>query len=321
MLFFEGSEKKANIIVDSEQINLLTDVDNSFWTELVNRTQAKIISSIQNQRCKAFLLSESSLFVWQDRVLIITCGVTQLINAIEFFLLKIPEEKIKHVLYQRKNEYFAKAQLTTFGDDLNAISKIINGKAYRFGELHSHHNYLFHQDNNKSLTNSYHSYEFIAYQIDDNISANLTKPNLTAKTIHDLLNISNLIPDFEIDDNVFEPFGYSLNAIKGSDYLTIHVTPQSGSSYVSFESNLNLIEMAPTILKALSPNSFDILCFNESNFNALTADYISNNYIKKADVMSELNNGCLVNFSEFIKLNPDVNKPFVIDLNSPIHAL
>jgi len=37
------------------------------------------------------------------------------------------------------------------------------------------------------------------------------------------------------DDYIFTPYGYSLNAYKGSGYITIHVTPQSGCSYVSIE--------------------------------------------------------------------------------------
>ena len=68
LLFFEGSEKKAEIIVDNHQFSLLNDISDDFWQLLVERCQAKIISSIQNESCKAFLLSESSLFVWSDRI-------------------------------------------------------------------------------------------------------------------------------------------------------------------------------------------------------------------------------------------------------------
>ncbi|MBA6364897.1 adenosylmethionine decarboxylase, partial [Colwellia sp. BRX8-8] len=87
-MFFEGSEKKAEILIDGKQLSLLNDIDDEFWSALVNRSQAQILSSIENEYCKAFLLSESSLFVWSDRILILTCGETQLVKAVEFFIQK-----------------------------------------------------------------------------------------------------------------------------------------------------------------------------------------------------------------------------------------
>ena len=117
-MFFEGSEKKAEIFVDVNQLNFLTDLDNTFWSSFVDSCHARILSSIENKHCKAFLLSESSLFVWQDRLLILTCGVTQLIKSIEFFIEKLGKETIKQITYQRKNEYFSQAQPSCFGDDI-----------------------------------------------------------------------------------------------------------------------------------------------------------------------------------------------------------
>ena len=40
-------------------------------------------------------------------------------------------------------------------------------------------------------------------------------------------------------DVLFEPCGYSLNAMKGDTYYTMHVTPEEDFSYASFETNLD----------------------------------------------------------------------------------
>ncbi|RHW76171.1 hypothetical protein [Colwellia sp. RSH04] len=205
-MFFEGSEKKAEIMVDINKINLLTDIDNTFWSDLVTYCNAQVLTTIENQYCKAFVLSESSLFVWPERFLIITCGETSLVNSIEFFLSRHSKSVIEHLIYQRKNEYFANAQPSCFGDDIKIISKFVKGKAYRFGELDRHHNYIFHQQNN------------------------LSRENIKA-----YLCLDTLLSDFIIDDYLFQPYGYSLNAINGKDYLTIHITPQASSSYISFD--------------------------------------------------------------------------------------
>lgn len=49
--------------------------------------------------------------------------------------------------------------------------------------------------------------------------------------------INELCPGAVIDPRAFEPCGYSMNAILFRSYSTIHITPESGSSYVSFETN------------------------------------------------------------------------------------
>ena len=47
-MFFEGSEKKAEIIVNRERVSLLNDFDDAFWAKLVAQCEAKILSSIKN---------------------------------------------------------------------------------------------------------------------------------------------------------------------------------------------------------------------------------------------------------------------------------
>ena len=49
--------------------------------------------------------------------------------------------------------------------------------------------------------------------------------------------INSLCPGALIDPRAFEPCGYSMNAILFRSYSTIHITPESGSSYASFETN------------------------------------------------------------------------------------
>ena len=76
-MIFEGSEKKFEVIV--KNVNLRT-FPLSFWEEMVAACQAKILSSMSNNFYDAYLLSESSLFVTQDRCIMITCGQTRLIR-------------------------------------------------------------------------------------------------------------------------------------------------------------------------------------------------------------------------------------------------
>lgn len=313
-MFFEGSEKKAEIIIDQNRLSLLNDLSNVFWSEMVEHCQAKILSSISNKFCKAFLLSESSLFVWQDRLVILTCGNTRLINAIEYFIEHVDEEAILQIIYQRKNEYFAYAQATNFIDDVKLLKQYTDGKAYRFGEMYSHHNYLFHSDHNFQADINDKTYELLAYQISNDASKRLTTEGLSVEDIRDFLQIKDWLSGFQLDDFSFEPFGYSLNAIRGNDYLTIHITPQAHSSYVSFESNINLIDLAPILLNILKPASFDLVTFNEANFITLTNEKIPGSYISKELVQSELENGYRVAFANYIEPQSGFKQPRRLDL-------
>lgn len=309
-MFFEGAEKKAQIHVDTEKISLLDDIDNQFWQALVHCCNAQILSSINNEYCKAFLLSESSLFVWHDRLLILTCGETQLVNSIEYFIQHLGKDKIKQLTYQRKNEYFAHAQPSCFADDIKKLSKYLKGNIYRFGELDGHHNYLFTYDHNFIAIAENKSYEYIAYQISNTASKLLTTSGISAREIRQFLGLDSLLPGFLIDDYVFSPYGYSLNAIKNATYLTIHVTPQSNSSYISFESNIDLITVAPLLNEIIKPLSFDLLSYNEFDFTHKTHK-ISNtqHYISKTLEQKKLSNGYQVNFANFILPQTDFVEP------------
>ena len=319
-MLFEGSEKKAEIIINNDKMSFLNDFSQSFWEEMVAACHAKILSSISNQYCTAYLLSESSLFVWHDRILILTCGTTRLVKSVEYLLSKINKEYVEQVIYQRKNEYFAHQQLSSFGDDIKLLSQYIAGKAFRYGPLDAHHNYIFHQDNDYQGKHSDKTYELLAYQIGKDASLHLTTPGLTTKQIREYLHLEALLPEFEFDDFVFDPYGYSVNAINADKYLTIHITPQLESSYVSFEANINLFELLPTIINVLQPNTFDILTFNEYEHDVLI-DKVPNEYVCQTYVEQQLANSYLVNFNTYILPADDKTAATAIDILGENNAL
>lgn len=72
--------------------------------------------------------------------------------------------------------------------------------------------------------------------------------------------IIDIIPGLQIDDFLFDPCGYSMNGIlPGGYYITIHVTPESHCSYVSFESNVPQESYYDLVHKVLD-------CFNPAKF-------------------------------------------------------
>ncbi|KAJ7955003.1 S-adenosylmethionine decarboxylase proenzyme [Quillaja saponaria] len=55
------------------------------------------------------------------------------------------------------------------------------------------------------------------------------------KEMTELTGICDINPEALICDFAFDPCGYSMNGIDGDRYSTIHVTPEDGFSYASYE--------------------------------------------------------------------------------------
>eukprot|EP00461_Guttulinopsis_vulgaris_P008301 UN08352 len=86
-------------------------------------------------------------------------------------------------------------------------------------------------------------------------------PEWTCEQIREMSGISEFFPQAKIDDYMFEPYGYSLNALMDEGYYTIHITPQPNCSFVSFETNVYLedyTELIAKVLKAFQPERFII---------------------------------------------------------------
>lgn len=309
-MFFEGAEKKLEMVM-SRGVPSLLEMEISFWEEVVALSKATILSKIENSYVKAFLLSESSLFVWEDRILMLTCGETKLVDSAKFLIEKLDEKKIDCFIFQRKNEYRSYLQKTNFEEDTQKLQSLICGKSFRFGPMHGHHNLLFHsQRSYESLANDSTS-ELLMYDIGKSVSIFLTRTDLSVKDIRDFLALDHILPGYIIDDFVFKPYGYSLNAIKDDLYYTIHITPQETSPYVSFETNINLDNQTKALdhfLEILTPSSFDLMTFNEASVTKL-----NHNYILSSHYTDKLSCGYDVNFRTYNQREIKPLTPYLLE--------
>ncbi len=298
-MFFEGAEKKLEIIVN-DSLRPLTKLKDEFWKELVAKCEATILSQVENTELKAFLLSESSLFVWDDRILMLTCGQTKLIESAKHFVKELGVDNVDCLFFQRKNEYRAQLQASDFLKDAQNLMQDFDGETLRFGKLHSHHTQLFHTTKRYSPEEGDSTCELLMYDMDSQVIDFLTREDLTAQQIRDFFQLGRLFPDFQLDDFVFKPYGYSLNGIRGEDYLTIHVTPQEKSPYVSFETNIKICsetrDFLNHFLEILKPFSFDVMTFN------CTTDLdFGQTYMKTIHVKDTLSIGYEIDFRYFNK--------------------
>ena len=303
-MFFEGTEKKVEIIV-SDRSGSLKDKSHTFWKELVAKSDALILSNISNKYCTAFLLSESSLFIFADRFIMITCGQTKLIRSIEYFIDYISPKNIKSIIYERKNELFPGKQDTTFLEDIGYLNKRISGKSYIFGKEYGHYLLLYNSEQEYKSDSDDCTLEFMMYGIDNRILELFKFENRKDKNTKDFIDmLHGILPKFKIDDYYFEPLGFSLNAIKENSYFTFHITAEDLGSYVSFETNYRfknneLPEIIHKITGLFKPDTFDVICFNLY----LEPEKIDIKFAVKTNVFQKLSNDYNVQYITFVKLS------------------
>lgn len=310
-MFFEGPEKKVEINIHSSLPSLRAKGDD-YWSELLTYAHAKVLSKISNDFCDAYLLSESSLFVYDHRLILITCGKTTLANAVSFFLESYTKDDINGLIYERKNEHFPEYQQSNFFDDFKVINRFLPGNAYRFGNEDSHHIYLFNQSQqNPQRTSKDMTLEILMHGISPEareLFAGGTKEQLIEKGLY------TIIPNCQFDDHFFEPTGYSLNAIADNHYYTIHVTPESPVSYASFECNYpasdNYQEMIDKVLSVFSPKSYDLFFFQPQSQDI----HIKRNDDLRINIVENLCCGYKAQFQHYDLAEPNPQRADLIEL-------
>lgn len=314
-MFFEGAEKKAELVV-TPGAGSLRGRGRAFWERVVTAARAKILSTIETPQCTAHLLSESSLFVWDDRVLLITCGRTTLAPAVLEIVAEVGADNVAALIYERKDNIFPEYQPTNFISDARALGKVLPGKAFRLGEEDEHHISVFHLDRRFKPDPRDVTLEILMHGIDAKARAAFCKgPQHTLEFIHRETGVRGIVEGFAVDDHVFDPSGYSLNALRGSEYYTIHVTPQAVGSYVSFETNhffnVDLDVVVQRVLDIFRPQSVDVLAFS-SQLDPVT---VPRPYQPRRSVVDKLGCGWSVQFLSFFKpqVRPGKAEPLALD--------
>lgn len=147
---FEGAEKILKIVtchqVDSHA-NLLS-VSKESWQKVLDAANCTIISEIHNDSCRAFVLSESSLFVYPNKCIVKTCGRTTLLLAVPLILQLIQSLglSLEYILYSFKSFLFPEFQIFPHSNVTDAecyLKDVSSGGGLVLGDSKGDHIYLF----------------------------------------------------------------------------------------------------------------------------------------------------------------------------------
>jgi S-adenosylmethionine decarboxylase len=258
---FEGPEKRLEVCfkLNTQETQGLRQFTKEQWQEMLNFSACTIISSKHNDFFDAYVLSESSLFVWPFKLMIKTCGTTTLLRIIPT-LLKYAEKcnlEIEFVQYSRKNFVFPhvqKAPHTDWSLEVQCLNEHFDGNSYILGPMNGDHWYLYTADYAEPTdeTTKETALEIMMHHLTPAAASKFYRKEGTADQ-DKFPGIAELIPGQDTDEFNFNPCGYSMNGLMDDVYSTIHVTPEVHCSYASFETNWNL-----TTYKRLIAHVFDV---------------------------------------------------------------
>jgi len=257
---FEGPEKRLEVDFKKNQSrpNGLRDYSRDQWQEFLNLAQCTIISHTYNEHFDAYVLSESSLFVYPYKIMVKTCGTTKLLLTIPK-LLEFAREmdlELEMVMYSRKNFLFPEVQHFPHNDwknETDYLDQYFDGVSYVLGPLTQHHWYLYLADYSTTVESSKDlTLEVMMHNLDRRAAMNFYRKEDSSDR-DKFPGVAELIPGQETDEFNFSPCGYSMNGLWNNVYSTIHVTPEPHCSYASFETNLSL-----SSYKSLLQHVFDI---------------------------------------------------------------
>jgi len=238
-MFYEGTEKRLEII--TTEMDLLQFHD-SFWQKMVEQADAFIISKIENMQLKAYLLSESSLFVWHNKLLLITCGNTHLVKAAQFFQKQVDSRVIQSLLFHRHQAQLPDLQKSSFAQDTVLLKTHLQGKTQHWQGNYRGDLFLF----GESPTGAVKTKQILMlHGLSGDFATLLQSGTAGQQLIESTLAVLRFLPCLQIDQFTFSPKGYSLNALSGEQYLTIHITPEKLSTYLSVESSFEVQVMQP----------------------------------------------------------------------------
>jgi len=256
----------------------LLDLTRQEVDALLSKIECKVINVIENKHQRAYLLSESSLFVWKDKLILKTCGRTNLLGAVKSIFI-IAENfgfltNSAEIFYSRRKFMNPNDQPSLhqkFRTEVEALQEISNGSAYCFGRLNEECWYLY-----TTVTDVCHieqpdqTFEIVMSELDQDCVQLFTKAVCSdGDEVSRRSGINDLFPGLYIDSYLFEPGGFSCNGISDEFYFNIHVTPQETCSYASFETNFtskDYMVIVQKILQIFQPQyTFFTLFTNQSS--------------------------------------------------------
>eukprot|EP00045_Choanoeca_perplexa_P023156 m.12493 g.12493 ORF g.12493 m.12493 type:complete len:351 (-) comp9962_c0_seq1:99-1151(-) len=312
--FFEGREKLLEVWfrVPSQHVILgakhpsarvgLRQIARDDVERMLALVKCTILGVMSNDYIDSYVLSESSLFISPYRLILKTCGQTTLLAALPLIIqlaadVGLPE--VEELFYSRHAFMEPTKQLyphESFSQEVSYMQdRFQRGHSMELGDKDDSW-FLYTLDRPLQLAAPDQTLELMMHDLDPTAMAPFYKADLAAADVTQQTGIVDIIPKANIHEFLFEPCGYSCNALIEDSYYTIHITPQPEFSYVSFETDYptdcykGIIKRVLAIFK---PGRFSVSLFANDAAVCGTAqdalnDHVFKGYTRQDEAVQQL---------------------------------
>jgi S-adenosylmethionine decarboxylase len=257
---FEGVEKRIEVRfhVAADNTAGLRALERKELDDICTASKCTIIHSEPDDCFDSYILSESSLFVFRDRIMIKTCGTTAPLNGVKVILdaAKLHDIEPLHLVYSRSSFVFPDLQQfphDTLGNELDFLNQlglsleVVDQNSRVMGDPLGTY-WLVHsmRFGSSSAVKSHEKYTIdcimtglapeacAAFWKDAGYSDHRNDAAMSA-------SIESFDPTLRVVGKAFDPCGFSANVhgVGTDNYLSVHVTPQEEFSYASVEGSFN----------------------------------------------------------------------------------
>lgn len=326
---FEGYEKRLEIcffepgIFADPEGKGLRALSKAQLDEILGPAECTIVASLSNDDLDSYVLSESSLFVYPYKIIIKTCGTTKLLLSIPP-ILKLAGTlglNVKSVRYTRGFFIFPGAQPfphRNFSEEV-AVLDCYFGKlgagsySYVMGGSDCTKNWHVYSASaeSASIYKPVYTLEMCMTGLDRKKASVFYKSqSASAAIMTNDSGIRKILPKSEICDFDFEPCGYSMNSIEGAAISTIHITPEDGFSYASFEAvgydlnEMKLDQLVKRVLDCFEPKDFSVSVHSDVGAPELDLNCLLDveGYCRRERSHEELGMGGSIAYQSFFKM-------------------
>ncbi|XVF20534.1 hypothetical protein REPUB_Repub12eG0008500 [Reevesia pubescens] len=324
---FEGYEKRLELsffdpgfVIDPRGMGLRS-LSKVQLDEILKPAECTIVSSLSNNHVDSYVLSESSLFVYPYKIIIKTCGTTKLLLSIPA-ILKLANNlslSVRSVRYTRGSFIFPGAQPFphhNFSEEVAILDHFFLKlcscrKAYIMGGSDKTKKWHVYSASAQVRCHSHPVYtlEMCMTGLDRKKASVFYKTHASsAALMTECSGIRKILPQSQICDFEFDPCGYSMNSIEKDAISTIHVTPEEGFSYASFEAagydfgTVNWNQLIERVLACFKPAEFSVSLhadINGDNIGHRIPLYV-NGYCCEERSFQQLANGGSVFYYSFV---------------------
>ncbi|XP_051127965.1 S-adenosylmethionine decarboxylase proenzyme 4 [Andrographis paniculata] len=256
---FEGFEKRLELYFSGDDPAAGNGLRRlNFYTieKILHTVQCTVVSAVGNDFFDSYVLSESSLFVYPTKIIIKTCGTTQLLKSLRPLVESAATVglTLSGCRYTRGTFIFPGVQPfphTSFKDEVfyleeNLPDNLVYRKAAVLGPRSAAgekwHVFSACDDSCTLMEDDSYTVEICMTELDRVLAKKFFRRfddrrtgDSVGKEMTDVTGIRDVNRKALICDYAFDPCGYSMNGLAGGRYSTVHVTPEDDFSYASFE--------------------------------------------------------------------------------------